>query len=170
MFLLNTILDMLDLRIMLDQIMNNIIAHNDEEKYRTLKVANNTVRDRVLSRSGGLEFLQALGFRHETDSAGCKVLKLHLETDSKDMTQHVLAATEWLANTTATCVEMAGAHGTGDKPCCECIIQVRLPTGATVSGGFMRGDSLQDVRDFACCYFSEDRCRRPGGWWIAVRL
>lgn len=65
----------------------------------------------------------------------------------------------WLSNTVETCKGFARARGgvTDTGICAECTVQVRLPTGATTAGGFMRGDQLRHVRDFAACYFTEDR-------------
>ncbi|PAA91708.1 hypothetical protein BOX15_Mlig004657g4, partial [Macrostomum lignano] len=49
------------------RIADNILAHPIEEKYRRLKVSSNTVSEKLLPVSGGIECLFAMGF---TDDAG----------------------------------------------------------------------------------------------------
>jgi hypothetical protein len=44
-----------------------------------------------------------------------------------------------------------------NESCAEGIIQIRLPTGLTVSGGFSRTDSGSSVLSFACCFFRPDK-------------
>ena len=43
-------------------------------------------------------------------------------------------------------------------PCAECTIQLRLPTGLSVTGGFASTDRLSAVLSFACCFFRSDKC------------
>merc|ERR1711969_276199 len=47
----------------LARIVRNLVEHPGERKYTTLKCANKALKSRVFDRPGGLEFLQALGFR-----------------------------------------------------------------------------------------------------------
>jgi hypothetical protein len=48
-------------------------------------------------------------------------------------------------------------HRLDNESCAEGIIQIRLPTGLTVSGGFSRTDSGCSVLSFACCFFRPDK-------------
>ena len=43
-------------------------------------------------------------------------------------------------------------------PCAECTIQLRLPTGLSVTGGFASTDPVSAVLSFACCFFRSDKC------------
>ncbi len=99
--------------------------------------------------------LQAAGFEMTSTESGEKSLVLAASGIGGGF-QDVLT---WLSNTVETCKVFARVRvGVEDAGiCAECAVQVRLPTGATVAGGFMRGDRLRHVRDFAACYFTEDR-------------
>lgn len=160
LFLLNSPAQLRDLSALLEQVLTNILTNRDEEKFRVVKTSNKTINSRIISRNGGLEFLLAAGFVAQADESGGKILKFAENALDVDAHQPLLSAVEWLKNTVSSCVDLHAskvAVTDDDAPCCECVIQLRLPTGATASGGFMRGDTLQDVRDFAACYFHPDR-------------
>jgi hypothetical protein len=138
-------------------ILNNIIDNIGDFKYRTIKVANKSVNNKVLSKSGGLEYLLACGFQVQIDESGTKVLVLPVKENDTISMQNSL---EWLKVTSKSCCDIRNNklnNFANDDVCCECTIQIRLPTGATVCGGFMRGDTLQDVLNYAACYFQADR-------------
>lgn len=151
LLLLNSATDIIDLVDTCEKIVNNIINNPNEEKYRTIKISNKHVHNKILSKTGGFELFIAFGFVSETDNDGNKVLRL-----SSD--EVLSSGIEWLRNTSNVCIDFASSKAdTVLTRCCECEIQLRLPTGSSVSGGFMSGDTLQDVKDFALCYFQECR-------------
>jgi hypothetical protein len=77
----------------------------------------------------------------------------------------------WLNNTIATCTQFyqvkqasSSTSSSSPKPSgpehqipADSLIQLQLPTGKTVIGGFMKGDLFFDVWKFACSYFTADR-------------
>lgn len=151
LLLLNNATEIVDFVETIEKIINNIMLNPDEDKFKVLKAANKLVKTKILDRSGGMEFLFAIGFVSETDTEGAKLLKL---TD----TNLLASGLEWLRNTATVCYDFAVAKGDkASSNCCECVIQVRLPTGQSVSGGFMKGDLLQDVKEFVLSYFQESR-------------
>jgi len=41
---------------------NNVVAHPEEEKYRTIKTSNKALQERIVKVTGALMFLKAVGF------------------------------------------------------------------------------------------------------------
>lgn len=137
-----------------EKVIQNIILHPTEPKYRTIRCGNASFRSNVLDLPGGAEVLQAAGFEWSVNTEGEKIVVFGREGGEVHLTDALL----WLRSTVDTCKRFAKAKSALDGDiCADCVVQVRLPTGTTVSGGFMRGDLLQDVRDFAACYFNSIR-------------
>jgi hypothetical protein len=162
---------LLDLQAILQTIVTNCLEHPDEKQYFKLKMSNKALRARVLSREGGLEFLKVVGFRcvntAELGSSpdmveGLLMLLLEPGADELPDSSHLDKCLRWLQSTVETCIEMYGSHesgsGSSQSSCCAYTIQLRLPTGDTIVGGFMPYDTLRDVKSFAECYFHENRC------------
>ncbi len=87
--------------------------------------------------------MAALGFELRTGVCGekCYVLDrgalVHAELED---------AASWLRETAATCCELAASRGASrSEPCAECVVQVRLPTGLSVQGGFSQRDDMQQL-------------------------
>ena len=145
--------------------LSNICSDPGDPKYRSLKITNSLVKNKVLNVAGGMEFLTAVGFKIGIDRNDFKVIQLL--DDDKEVIGNLQIALHWLENTVVTCkafarskVPPASAPLAEDDDrviCADCTISVRLPTGASVLGGFMRGDRLSDVRSFAACQFTDDR-------------
>lgn len=62
-FLLSTSNELDDLYNILQQIILNIISHPEEIKYQEIKLTNKIIKERILNRNGGIEFMQAIGFQ-----------------------------------------------------------------------------------------------------------
>mmetsp|Transcript_1646 Transcript_1646/g.3853 ORF Transcript_1646/g.3853 Transcript_1646/m.3853 type:complete len:241 (+) Transcript_1646:47-769(+) len=150
LLMLNPIAKLLDLRATVVRISTTISDSPLDARVRSMKTTNSSVKSKLLDVTGGLEFLLAAGFKSSCDEQGIKVLTLD-ESTTADMLRE---STSWLDGTVATCEVYANAKvGLGAAVCADCTIQVRLPTGNIVFGGFMRGDTLDDVRRYAGCYF-----------------
>lgn len=131
-------------------------------KFRTLKYSNASIANKVIEISGGVEFFHGLGFQTVADAENGKVLRLDIDDATRsepETLENLNIGLQWLENTISTCRSCATSSttGTSRSGCAECTIIVRLPTGASVSGGFMRGDKLHHIRSYACCYFTSQR-------------
>eukprot|EP00933_Yihiella_yeosuensis_P058069 TRINITY_DN5828_c1_g1_i1.p1 TRINITY_DN5828_c1_g1~~TRINITY_DN5828_c1_g1_i1.p1 ORF type:complete len:201 (+),score=53.94 TRINITY_DN5828_c1_g1_i1:94-696(+) len=71
------------------KLLNNIVEHPAEEKFRHLKTTNATLRSKVFDIPGATDFLESIGFRHQEDQL---VLPSDISTVSiraaKDQLQH----------------------------------------------------------------------------------
>lgn len=145
-------------------------------KFRTLKYSNTSIANKVVEVCGGVEYFHAIGFKTVVDAENGKVLQLCLDFNSESRIPTELATLEnlnigvqWLKNTISTC-RVCAASCTTRPICAECTIVIRLPTGASVSGGFMRGDKLHHVRSYACCFFTSQRYEKMKGFWLQLFL
>lgn len=143
--------DLQDLKALLGKVIGNIISSPTEEKYRRLKASNNTIKKRLLDRKGGQEMLVGLGFVAQIDEAdGEKYLVLPAEEEQASLE----AALCWFNDT----VESISQQAMNDSdPCAECIVNVKLPTGNQVQGGFLRHESILAVVSFIELYFNEEK-------------
>lgn len=48
-------------------LLDNILTHPSEAKFRSIRVENKTIKERLLSLEGGNELLCAIGFQRSTD-------------------------------------------------------------------------------------------------------
>lgn len=151
LLLLNSASDVIELVDTVERVIGNIVASPDNDKFKTIKISNKHIRSKILNKVGGMELMSAFRFVFETDADGNKILRL-IDNDVLE------SGLKWLKNTSAACLEFASTSGSDNSRCCECEIQIRLPIGAlVVSGGFMKEDSLQAVKDYAMCYFQASK-------------
>lgn len=176
---LNTVADLTDLQSVLTTILSNCSQNPTNMKYFNLKLTNKLVQVRlsvkssllyiasrsqafmtlwfltqgkIVSREGGIDFLNAVGFDSKIIE-GEKMLCL-----DPNLIESLETSLHWLVTTIQTCKEMALCRSARTTdPCCECIIQIKLPTGSSVCGGFMANDLVSDVISFARCFFRRDR-------------
>lgn len=145
-----------DLRDTVAKVISNAVANPFDPKYRTLKISNSMVKSKIMEVSGGLDFMLAVGFELRTENEN----KMLVYSDDDAGLDGLETGLSWLVNTINTCKQFgsqqAGA-GSDTAGCAQCVINIRLPTGSSVLGGFMRGDKLRDVRSYACCYFLRER-------------
>lgn len=158
LFMLNSILVLDSYYCTTSLIIKNIIAHPNELKYEAIKTASNAFQTKILSVTGGLDFLFAVGFDLVTEEDSIKVLRFNrLRSNEQKLSTGLI----WLENTVTACREFAKLKSVNpsdvEVACAECIIQVKLPTGQCVFGGFMRGDTLKDALNYTCCYFQKER-------------
>eukprot|EP01035_Chromulina_nebulosa_P039032 gene39032-52736_t len=151
-------------------LITNIIKNPAEEKFRTVKCSNKILNQKILSKSGGADFLICAGFIAGIDEAGLKILSYTPRYNynpkkskllSKEDKSELEDCLEWLSSTVQDCVELwkikqsRNLQLTEEESCAECIIQIKLPTGISVSGGFMGNDLFLDVKNFAKSFFNE---------------
>lgn len=164
LLMLNSAEDLIDLFDIIKLITNNLISNSYDGKYASVKVSNPSIQRRIVQRIGGVEFLQLLGFNAQLDEDGNKILKIQtVDHDPMELTEYLTASLEWLNNTVTTCVDLQASieSHSASKACCECVIQLKLPTGTVVSGGFMCCDTLDEVLNFARSYFTNERYNIP---------
>lgn len=148
---LNSEVSLNHLKITLDSILIKCIENPNESKYFSLKTTNKSFQSNVLAHEGGIEFLIAVGFQPELQN-GDKILHL-----IDFAIEQLRISMDWLNDTVKVCLEMKQSRNIAiDAPCAECHIQIRLPTGAVVSGGFMRTDLVKDVLSYSHCFFQEN--------------
>ena len=131
------------------KLLRNIFSMPNDPKFRVLRFSNLTVKTAVLDVPGGMELLAGIGFVCCSSDTGEKFLSGDLVK-----VESIEVALSWLDNTVKTCKSFCLSD---QRQCAECIVQVRLPTGNSVNGGFLRSETLRDVRDFAACYFISER-------------
>ena len=157
LLLLNPIAEANSLCEVLHQVFTAIVENPQDNKYKILKFSNKHVQNKILSRRGGLEILIATGFENVSDSAGNRCFVLQ-GCDLDEMIATLIATREWLQDTLLSLVTIASRTGRAEnEPCCDIVVQIKLPTGKLVQGGFLRDDLLEDVRSYASSYFLEDR-------------
>jgi len=106
--------------------------------------------------------LHCAGFITETDSSGNKSLTMpNFDSSNDERVESLRVSLSWLHDTVSTCTAAteveSNSQNNNTSKCCECEIQIRLPIGTTVSGGFMKNDTLQGVCNYVQCYFTQDR-------------
>lgn len=162
--MLNSAEALVELRSTVEKIITNILQNPTETKFRKIKSANKILQQTVISRSGGHEYLLAAGFSLLSEGEE-KVYTLDssvatpLDKRSSDQ-EHLSEALLWMQNTVDTCLKLSMARNGSSRnldQCCETVIQLKLPHGAKVSGGFMRNDLLLDILQFAKSYFRTEK-------------
>ena len=164
--LLNNPEDLTDLQQTLATIVGNIVDNPTEAKFRSLRLSNKLVQNKIATRKGGFEFLNAAGFEMAVNDGGEKVMRL---PESVEVASLQLALS-WLNDNVATCLQYAAARSFPSSsfaavsaaaakasPCAECTIQIKLPTGTSAAGGFARNEPVSAVLDFAKTFFALER-------------
>lgn len=103
--------DLYDLTNLLQTLCQNILSNPEEPKFRTIKLNNKTIENRLLSRKGGLEFLAAAGFKTVVVDA---VKSLYIEFEESNSAVKLVElddAQHWLGTTVDACIEMADLYG-----------------------------------------------------------
>ena len=104
---LNTRSEIFDLSNLLGTICLNITSHPIDPKYRIIKLNNKIIQDRLLSRKGGLEFLDAIGFKAVVVDA-FRTLQLDVsDVGNNEKMAEIADSLTWLTSTIDTCVQMA---------------------------------------------------------------
>ena len=177
---LNSAHNLLDMAEVLTLIVTNCIEHSDQPKYFNLKTSTKILQGRIMNREGGTEFLFAVGFvimevtSFAVDLDDCKVFVL----DQSVARSHLERSLNWLQSTVETCLDMLvfrrsqsdyvyeDAEDDQSNQCASVIIQIKLPTGQSICGGFMPYDTVGDIVSYVSCYFTADRYR----CWFVARL
>ena len=78
--------------------------------------------------------------------------------------ERIRIGSQWLQETLSSCVSMHGlcAHSAIERSnapasCAETLIQIRFPGGVVAQGGFMRDDTVEDILQFARCFYRFDK-------------
>ena len=152
---LNSVERLIEFQNIASTIISNCANNPQEEKYFVIKASNKTIQQKLLSNHGSTEFMVAVGF-YPSIVDGQKIFSLSTDTP----VQHLTLASEWLDETVNTCLlgaESRSGTAGSNQPCADCIVQIRLPIGTSVTGGFFFSDTVQDVLGFVQCYFKPTR-------------
>ncbi len=158
----NTKCDLDELTEVIQKIGRNIVDDPGEMKFRRLKASNKTIKVKILEKNGGMELLTCLGFVARVDEAGERYLELLPQKEDStggeptifSVDDSLQANLSWLQTTAETISQQAVHDG---SPCAEFILQIRLPTGTKVIGGFLKDETIMAVVSFVKTFFSEDR-------------
>lgn len=184
---LNSLESLQDLTSLLTTLCRNILENPLVSKYRTIKLSNESIQRRLVKRSGGVEFLVAIGWRSllrerepvlefmipvepsssvtaapQPKSSAGNACNMVAEL-TKDQIARIHLAQQWLINSVQSLQEFHNsADRTPDTIIAECILQLRLnvPVSSSSSrlvAGFMRGDTLSAVYRFVHAYFLPTR-------------
>lgn len=175
LLLVNSPNDLSIIKLTADTLILNIINNPTEVRYRTLNCANKNLSEKLLSKSGGVEYLLCVGFSVLIDEAtDSKLLRFskRIYSTKKDRFEAPLSdreivdlreSLEWMNSTISDCMTLWNMRKSlnpkisEEDPCAECILQIKLPTGTSVSGGFLSTDKLLDVQLFAKAFFNPER-------------
>jgi hypothetical protein len=168
LLLVNTQEDLEDMLALLKTLIGNVMESPKDSKFRLLKLTKDIIKRRLVQRNGGVEFLIAAGWI-ATARDREPVLELPMSVEGIDpavvddekirlQLENMSLAYEWLLETAkAILMQHTASERKATDACAECIIQLRFANGSRYSGGFMKSDTLSDVRLFAQSFFVADR-------------
>jgi PUB domain len=111
MLSLNKREDLYDLLNLLQTLCQNILLNPTEPKFRSIKLNNKTIENRLINRKGGLEFLTAAGFKTVVVDT-VKTMQIEFdESNSAVKLVDIDEAQNWLGETVDACIEMADLYG-----------------------------------------------------------
>jgi hypothetical protein len=141
MFTLNTPNQCNTLFTILRKIINNILKTPNSAKFRTIKLSNNIIQQKIVAIHGGIEFLRSMNFNRVTKS---REQLLIMSDENVDVT--------WLELGLATLnsVELSSSNQQKSKPSilAECTLHIVLPSGHTMKAGFMKEETIGDIYNF----------------------
>ena len=140
---LNPLNEMKDCLTILDKITENLITKaTDDPKYLCLKMSNQTVKKRIVSRPGGEEFLNCLGFQRTIASVGVQGAFI-MAKEEVDI-PYLKKCQRWLKDS----IESALSQSEDIV-----VIQVRQLNGRPLLAPFLLlKESMADVHKFVKCY------------------
>jgi len=153
---LNSANEVRAMRDVLEKIITNIKIDPANLKFRTLKLQNKTLRTKLFDLNGAKEVMFILGFRRKV-SDDTKEASMILPLDIKstevsilmnEMIETLLESWSWLETQLNICLEMKGAIKSTTSCCAECLLQIRLPNGYILKGGFFADEPLKTVNEF----------------------
>lgn len=134
----------------------NIVSHPDEIKYHRLKFSNRNVREKINARTGGADFMQAMGFEVKDEDNNGNIERMFVLRPEE--VRNVPSGLDWLSETVEVCKKLIAKKGKGPKTyAATCLVQIKLPHGGSVQGGFMTRDTIRDVKSFVQHFFVEER-------------
>lgn len=168
--------DICEMQSLIAKIVENIIANPEDLKYSRIKFSSKALQSKVLSKNGGHELLRAIGFATDVSPVDAEkylvfpvmqLMATSIATNKPEYLDILDAGLLWLENTVQTTLRFleqkatsttasSGSTALRNIPA-QTIIQLKLPAGKVVLGGFLLGDRLSDVRRFASSFFAADR-------------
>jgi hypothetical protein len=156
---LSSLESLLDSTGLVVKLFSNIISSPEESKFRSIKVSNEQINRRLIQRKGCVELLQACQWKSEAKD-GEKFWVLDIKEDGSDIV-HLQLVLDWLEATVASYKNYHFGSGRVDSDLlAEVTLQLRMPNGTSILGGFMSADTLSRVKLFAQSYFSSSSGKR----------
>jgi hypothetical protein len=133
-------------------LMTNVAGKGDP-KYRTIKLRNKHIKRSVVNTQGGVEFLQAMGFRLATENRE-QLLKMDeasacdaawLQRGVQFLDEHLALLDKVASNTNALLA--------------ECALIVVLPNGSTMRGAFGFDETMTSVYEWVDTCRTDERAR-----------
>ena len=152
MFTLNTTTECRVMFSILRKVVSNIISHPDDSKFRTVKLSNKTVQQKIVSIHGGIEFLLSMKFRRATEK---REQLLRISESDVDVAWLELGLST-LDSITLSSSSSSTSSSTPQSILASCSLHIVLPTGHTLRAGFMLDETVDDVYNFV------DYCRTDG--------
>jgi len=131
----------------LSKIVANILENPDELKYRTLRLQNKTLRERIFDLHGAKEIMSILNFKRMNATDPPEVAMI-FQADTQDSFFALREAWAWLEQQFDSSIEMEGSKRPNSNCCAECSLIIRLPSGSTVKAAFYSVEPLRAVRDY----------------------
>lgn len=134
------------------KVLGNIVEQPEEQKFRKLKLANKTIRAKIVDLQGGVEFLRSMGFRRMLVD-GEPVLSLG---DSYLDLSWLKVGIKLLNDHRARLEITESPNHYSNQALAECALVIVLPGGDTIRGAFGLDETLENVYRFV------DVCRGDG--------
>ena len=123
------------------KILDNILAHPEEEKFLSLKLENKLIKARIVDAFAGVELMKQIGFKKIIDDFGVHMLTITTEkaVERQDANQEILV---WLKT------QLEAVRNTGKKGAmADCTLQLKLSNGTALIAAFSGAETLQTVHD-----------------------
>ena len=161
MFTLNPLAHCACLTVILRKVIMNVVSHPDEPKYRTVKLSNKIIQQKIVSLHGGVEFLRSMNFRRATEQ---REQLLRIADGNVDIswlelgvaTLDSFSAGLKVSTTSTSTLTSTSTSNATKRPMAPCTLQIVLPTGHTIRAGFELDETVEDVYNFV------DYCRTDG--------
>lgn len=132
----------------LGKIVNNILENPYDLKFRTLRLQNKTLRERLFNLHGAKEIMSVLNFKRMNTTDPPEAAMIFQADSSQDSFSALREAWVWLEQQFDATQGMEGSKRPNSTCCAECSLMIRLPSGSIVKAAFYSFEPLRAVRDY----------------------
>ena len=155
MFTLNTPLENQVLFTILRKLLNNVLSNPKESKYRTIKISNKTIQQKIVAMQGGVEFLRSMHFKRATQQRE-QILRMQDGDVNTSWLELGLETLDSVAKSPSFSVTSSSTSTSSSSIIAACTLHIVLPTGHTLRAGFMLDETIDNVYEFV------NYCRTDG--------